>query len=110
MQLRGEIFLNEGVVVLRLSGEASVSTLPHLSDTLNKATQEHPNTPVVINLNDLTLLDDAGIGILMGFAGKLRTSQVSCVVACSQVAIRSRLATTGFDRAVDVVDDADSKY
>lgn len=110
MQLHVEDLLNEGVAVLRLSGEVTLSTLPHLSDMLNKATQEHPNTPFVVNVNDLTLLDDAGIGILMGFAGKLRTSNISCVVVCSQAGIRSRLATTGFDLAVSVIDDANSKY
>jgi anti-anti-sigma regulatory factor len=73
---------------------------------LNKATQEHPNAPFVVNVNDLTMLDDAGIGILMGFAGKRRSTHTSCVVVCSQVGIRSRLAATGFDLAVSVVDDA----
>jgi len=106
MQLRVETIFNEGVAVLRLSGEVSLSTLPYLSDMLNKATQEHPNAPFVVNVNDLTMLDDAGIGILMGFAGKLRGINTSCVVVCSQVAIRSRLAATGFDLAVSVVDDA----
>ena len=74
MQLRVETIFNEGVAVLRLSGEVSLSTLPYLSDMLNKATQEHPNTPFVVNVNDLSMLDDAGIGILMGFAGKLRST------------------------------------
>lgn len=106
MQLRVETIFNEGVAVLRLSGEVSLSTLPYLSDMLNKATQEHPNAPFVVNVNDLSLLDDAGIGILMGFAGKLRSAHTSCVVVCSQVGIRSRLAATGFDLAVSVVDDA----
>ena len=110
MQLRVETIFNEGVAVLRLSGEVSLSTLPYLSDMLNKATQDHPNTPFVVNINDLTMLDDAGIGILMGFAGKLRTSNISCVVVCSQAGIRSRLATTGFDLAVSVIDDTNSKY
>jgi anti-anti-sigma factor len=77
---------------------------------LNKATQEHPNAPFVVNVNDLTMLDDAGIGILMGFAGKLRGINTSCIVMCTQPAIRSRLAATGFDLAVSVIDDANSKY
>lgn len=109
MQLRVEAILKEGVAVLHLSGEVTLSTLPHLSDMLNKATQDHPTTPFVVNVNDLTVLDDAGIGILMGFAGKLRTSEISCVVVCSQASIRSRLATTGFDLAVSVIDVANSK-
>ena len=104
MQLRVETIFSEGVAVLRLSGEVSLSTLPNLSDMLNKATQEHPNAPFVVNVNDLSMLDDAGI--LMRFAGKLRSAHTSCVVVCSQVAIRSRLAATGFDLAVSVVDDA----
>ncbi len=110
MQLRVEVIFHEGVAVVRLSGEVTLSTLPHLSDMLNKASQEHPSAPFVINVNDLTLLDDAGIGILMGFAGKLRSTNISCVVVCSQAAIRSRLVTTGFDLAVSVVDEANSKY
>jgi anti-anti-sigma factor len=106
MQLRVETIFHEGVAVLRLNGEVSLSTLPYLSDMLNKATQEHPNTPFVVNVNDLSMLDDAGIGILMGFAGKLRSTHTSCFVVCSQVGIRARLAATGFDLAVNVVDDA----
>ena len=57
MQLRVETIFHEGVAVLRLSGEVSLSTLPYLSDMLNKATQEHPNAPFVVNVNDLSMLD-----------------------------------------------------
>jgi anti-anti-sigma factor len=110
MQLRVEATFSGGVVVLRLNGEVSLSTLPYLSDMLNKAIQEHPAAPFVVNVNDLTMLDDAGIGILMGFAGKLRGINTSCIVMCTQPAIRSRLAATGFDLAVSVIDDANSKY
>jgi hypothetical protein len=46
----------------------------------------------------------------MGFAGKLRGINTSCIVMCTQPAIRSRLAATGFDLAVSVIDDANSKY
>ena len=56
MQLRVETIFNEGVAVLRLSGEVSLSTLPYLSDMLNKAIQEHPNAPFVVNVNDLPSL------------------------------------------------------
>ena len=61
MQLRVETIFNEGVAVLRLSGEVSLSTLPYLSDMLNKAIQDPPNAPFIVTVPDLSVLDVAGI-------------------------------------------------
>ena len=103
MQLLAKSYFHHDVLVIALEGEVTLSTLPLLSDILNRQRQDHNVAPIAINLDALVSLDDAGLGILLGFAGRLRGEGRSCVVACSQPGLRERLASTGFDRAVNVV-------
>jgi anti-anti-sigma factor len=89
--------------VLQLSGEADLATLPRLSDLLTKLVASSSGTSVV-DLDGLVVLDDAGLGLLLGAAGRARQSGGEFVVVCSTGTLRDRLTTTGFDRAVRVVD------
>lgn len=89
--------------VLQLSGEADLATLPRLSDVLTRLVASSTGTSVV-DVDGMVVLDDAGLGLLLGAAGRARQSGGDLVVVCSAGLLRSRLATTGFDRAVRVVD------
>lgn len=89
--------------VLQLSGEADLATLPRLSDLLTRLLASTTGTSVV-DLDGIVVLDDAGLGLLLGAAGRSRQSGSDLVVVCSAGALRDRLTTTGFDRAVRVVD------
>ena len=88
--------------VMRLNGEVSLATLPRLSDALNRELTAPAARPLIIDLDGVDTLDDAGLGILMGFAGRVRATGRSLTVVASIPRLAQRLIDTRFDRAVDV--------
>ena len=89
--------------VLNLSGEVDLATMPRLSDALTKLLASATGLAVV-DLDGLSILDDTGLGLLLGAAGRARQGGAELVVVCSAPALRSRLSLTGFDRAVRVTE------
>ena len=93
-----------GDAVISLSGEVDMATIPLLHDALTKALAHHPGRMLVIDLDGVTVLDDIGLGVLMGAAGSARQAGADLVVVCNNMRLRERLDRTGFSRAVDVRD------
>jgi len=89
--------------VLHLSGEVDLATLPRLSDALTKLVASATSLAIV-DLDGLSILDDTGLGLLLGAAGRARQGGAELVVVCSAPTVRSRLSLTGFDRAVRVTE------
>lgn len=90
--------------VISLSGEVDLSTIPLLHDALSKALTHHPGRMLVIDLDGVTVLDDTGLGVLLGAAGSARQGGADLAVVCNNVRLRERLDRTGFSRAIDVRD------
>jgi anti-anti-sigma factor len=90
--------------VLHVRGEIDLGTLPLLHGALMKFTNANPGVALVVDLDGVSACDDAGLGVLLGAAGRTRETAADLVVLCSDGSLRSRLARTGFDRAVRVVD------
>lgn len=92
--------------LITLSGEVDLGTIPALHDALTKALTHHPDRTLVIDLDGVTVLDDTGLGILLGAAGAARQAGADLAVVCNNVRLRERLDRTGFSRAVAVRDRA----
>jgi anti-sigma B factor antagonist len=90
--------------VISLSGEVDLSTIPLLHDALTKALAHHPGRMLVIDLDGVTVLDDLGLGILLGAAGSARQTGADMTVVCNNMRLRERLDRTGFSRAIEVRD------
>src|SRR5215210_2734016 len=90
--------------VISLSGEVDLSTIPALHDALTKALAHHPGRLIVIDLDGVTVLEDTGLGILLGAAGSARQTGADLVVVCNNMRLRERLDRTGFSRAIEVRD------
>jgi anti-sigma B factor antagonist len=90
--------------VITLSGEVDLSTIPMLHDALTKALTHHPDRMIVVDLDGVTVLDDTGLGILLGAAGSAREAGADLSVVCTSQRLRERLDRTGFSRAVKVRD------
>jgi anti-sigma B factor antagonist len=90
--------------VISLSGEVDMATLPLLHDALSKALAHHPGRMLVIDIDGVTVLDDTGLGVLLGAAGSARQSGADLSVVCNNLRMRDRLDLTGFSRAVEVRD------
>lgn len=93
-----------GRPVLSISGELDLATLPQLHNALSKSANQHPAASVVVDVDGVYACDDAALGVLLGAAGRARDAGGDLRVVCSPGPLRDRLARTGFDRAIEVVD------
>lgn len=91
--------------VLRVCGDVDLATLPRFSDALAKSSDTtSADGPLIVDLDETVVFDDAALGLLLGAAGRRRSTGSDLVVVCSTASLRQRLSLTGFDRAVRVVD------
>ena len=104
MNLSTSTIVVGGDAVISLSGEVDLATIPLLHDALSKALTHHPGRLIVIDLDGVTVLEDTGLGVLLGAAGSARQAGADLVVVCNNMRLRERLDRTGFSRAVDVRD------
>lgn len=89
-------------IVVALTGEVDLSTIPSLHDALTRAILAHPRLSVVVDLDGVTAFDDVGLGVLLGAAGSARRNESDLAVVCNNDRLRERLERTGFGRAVEV--------
>ena len=89
----------DGIYVIGFLGELDLSTLPQLSDLLNKAmNQNHQH--IALDLDGITVLDDAALGILLGAASRIRINCGQMYVVCSNPKIVDYLQRTQLDRII----------
>jgi anti-anti-sigma factor len=93
----------KALLVIRVEGDVTLSTLPRLTDAMNRDSNRADAVFILVDLDAVGVIDDAGLGALMGFAARARASQRGVGVVASMPRVRERLADTRFDRAVDVV-------
>lgn len=105
MELRSSLHEVAGRHVLALEGTADLSALPGLHDALRRLTGRADTGALAVDLDGVTLLDDAALGLLLGAAARARRRGADLVVVCSSTTLLERLADTRFDRAVSVVAD-----
>lgn len=89
--------------VLVVSGDLDIVSIPRFNDALTRLTTDGRASTVVVDLDGAGLIDDAGLGLLLGAAGRARNSSGDVVVVCTEPRLRQRLTDTGFDRAINVV-------
>lgn len=103
MELRCRVRRIGRHLVVTTVGEIDLATVPLFRDALLRAISDEPGTTCYVDLDGVTSLDDSGLGILLGVAARAREHGGTLVVVCAGEALRSRLAATGLDRAIDVV-------
>ena len=104
MQLHGRQSVVGTVPVLALSGAVDLATVPVLRDSLVRLVGDHAGRLVAVDLDGVDVLDDCGLGVLLGAAGRARSRGGELVIVASDQRLRDRFALTGLDRAVDVVE------
>jgi anti-anti-sigma factor len=103
VDLHGSIEIVGMVPVLSLSGAVDLATVAQLRDLLLRLAAEHPGQRVAVGLDGVSTLDDTGLGVLLGAAGRARQSGGEVVIVCGNDHVRDRFTLTGLDRAVLVV-------
>ena len=102
MDLLCRLSLLGTIPVLQVSGEMDLGTLPLFRDHLTRAIGQHPGVTLYVDIDGVHALDDAGLGMLLGAAGRARELGGDMVVVCAGERLRHRLHVTGLDRAVSV--------
>ena len=91
-----------GSIVVAVDGIVDLAAIGGLHDDLARAVRQHPSVTLLVDLDAVTVLDDAGLGVLLGAAAAARGAGGDLEVVCTRAALRERLQLTGFDRAVRV--------
>jgi len=91
-----------GATVVALEGTVDLAAVGTLHGDLARVVRRHPGDSVIVDLDAIDALDDAGLGVLLGAAAALRESGGDLEVVCNRPALRERLERTRFDRAVKV--------
>lgn len=90
-----------GVDVISLSGAVDLSTLPRFTDALNRAVSD--GQPVVaVDLDAISVIDDAALGTLLGIASRLRRTDRRLVLVSSDSRIVEHLEATGVASIIPV--------
>lgn len=91
-----------GVDVIAVSGAVDLSTLPRFTDALNRAVSD--GSPVVaVDLDSISVIDDAALGILLGVASRLRRADRRLFLVSSDSRIVEHLEATGVASIIPVV-------
>ena len=104
MDLRARHDVVGTLPVVALSGSVDLATVPTLASALFRLVGDHAGRRVAVDLDGVDVLDDTGLGVLLGAAGRAREGGGELVVVVTDERLRARFTTTGFERAVDVVD------
>lgn len=101
-----DLSLRRGTVgavhVLSVIGDIDLSTIPRFTDALARLVADAPGEVVMIDLDGARSLDDTALGLLLGAAGRARSTHGDLAVVSTDVRLRARLSETGFDKAVEV--------
>ena len=102
MQVHTQVDNVGGSIVVAVDGIVDLAAVGVLHDDLARAVRQHGAVTVLVDLDAVTVLDDAGLGVLLGAAAAARSTGGDLEVVCTRSALCERLALTGFDRAVRV--------
>jgi anti-sigma B factor antagonist len=59
---------------------------------------------VIVDLDGISALDDTGLGVLLGAAGRAREAGGDLALVATAPRLRERFDVTGLSRAIDVRD------
>jgi anti-sigma B factor antagonist len=102
VDLHGSVEVVGTVPVLSLTGSVDLATVAVLRDLLLRLATEHPGQRVAVDLDGVDTLDDTGLGVLLGVAGRARQNGGDVMIVCRNAHVRERFTLTGLDRAVAV--------
>ncbi len=104
MELVCSLALVGATPVLQVSGEIDLATLPYLRDQLLRAISLYDGATLFVDLDGVTVLDDTGLGMLLGTAGRAREQGGDVVVISNNERLLARFELTRLNRALEVRD------
>lgn len=89
--------------MLLVVGDIDLGTIPHFAQVVLKTIDDHPGQRVALDLDGVGTLDDVGLGIILGAAGRARSRNGQLIVIASGSSLNKRFAITGLDLAVKCI-------
>jgi anti-sigma B factor antagonist len=87
------------LAVVAIAGDLDLGTMPRLRDRLVRVISEHPGETVVLDLDGLGAIDDAGLGALVGALRRARVHGGDISLVCTSSELLDLFALTRLDRA-----------
>jgi len=87
-----------GVVIAEVTGDMDLSTAAGLRERLFGLADS--GQPLIVDLNRITFIDSAGLGVLVGVARRADEHGGSLHAVCSRPQTRKLLWLTGVDRRI----------
>lgn len=104
MDLRTQFAVVAGAPTVTVDGVVDLASIASLRDALLRAVHSHPAVTVYVDVEAVTAIDDAGLGILLGAAAAARQADGDLEIVCASDRLRLRLERTRLDRAITVRD------
>lgn len=104
MPLRADVTEVAGNAVVVLTGSIDLATVPTLQNALARVLVDRAGETIAVDLDGVDSIDDVGLGVLLGAAGRARRTAGDLTVVCSSEVLRQQFALTGLDRAITVTD------
>ena len=95
-----------GYVIVAVTGEIDISTVAGLRERLFELTED--SQPLIIDMNQVTFIDSAGLGALVGAARRAAANGASLYAVCERPQPRKLLWLTGVDRRIPLVTSLDA--
>jgi anti-sigma B factor antagonist len=86
----------DGWTVLHVHGEVDLTTVPRLRGLLAELIRDH-GPHLVVDLDDVGLLDSAGLGVLLGAVRRARTAGGEVRFVSTRPGVRRLFEVTGLD-------------
>lgn len=102
MDLRTGVTIVAGSPIVTVEGVVDLASIAQLRDVLLRAVHTNPAATIVVDVDAVTAIDDAGLGILLGAAAAARQAQGDLEIVCRSERLRVRLERTRLDRAIAV--------
>jgi len=87
-----------GVVIAAVTGEIDIATVPQLQQRLFELAVN--GETLIVDLNRVTFIDSAGLGVLVGTARRADEHGGSLHAVCARPQTRKLLWLTGVDRRI----------
>ena len=94
-----------GYVLVTVAGEADFASVAGLRERLFGLTDT--SRPLVVDLDRVSFIDAAGLGVLAGAARRAAAHGGRLAVVCARPRIRRLIGVAGLDRAVSLAGTAD---
>ena len=85
-----------------MEGAIDLATVPRLRDELFRAVHRWRGRLLLVELDGVEVLDDTGLGVLLGAAAAARQGSGELELVCTAPGLLDRVADTGLDRAIAV--------